>query len=132
MQAMRMLRYLKDVLPPTKFREATRHYFVSISLSYIRSRCLTCHQKENFEHGTLLSSPNFVTSLPTNILPAAEMEVALVKYKEKSLSETMKTECTSLVETHGAFGFPWMVVHRADGEVVSFFGSDRFSNMAWW
>jgi glutathione S-transferase kappa 1 len=60
------------------------------------------------------------------------MEVALVKYKEKSLSEVMKAECASLVETHGAFGFPWMVVHRADGEVVSFFGSDRFSNMAWW
>jgi hypothetical protein len=33
MQAMRMLRYLKDVLPPAKFRAATKHYFASISPS---------------------------------------------------------------------------------------------------
>ena len=44
----------------------------------------------------------------------------------------MKAESTAIVETHGAFGFPWMVVHRSDGEVACFFGSDRFSNMAWW
>jgi hypothetical protein len=60
------------------------------------------------------------------------MEVALVKCKEKSISEAMKADGTRLVETHGAFGFPWMVVHPSDGEVACFFGSDRFPNMAWW
>ncbi|KIM26898.1 hypothetical protein M408DRAFT_174971 [Serendipita vermifera MAFF 305830] len=115
MQTMKMLRYLKDELSPAKFKEATRHYF-----------------KENFQVGTALSSPDFVASLPTDILPAADMEVALVKSKEKRISELMKAESTNLVETHGAFGFPWMVVHRSDGEVACYFGSDRFANMAWW
>lgn len=60
------------------------------------------------------------------------MEQALEKYKEKRISELMKAETTALVETYGAFGCPWMVVHRSDGEVAYFFGSDRFANMAWW
>jgi glutathione S-transferase kappa 1 len=128
---MKMLRYLKDVLSPTMFREATRHYFVSIPLGGV-PHPLTNQQRENFVRGTPLSSPNFIMSLPTCILPVAEMEIALAKYKDKDISEVMKAESANLVETHGAFGFPWMVVHRSDGEVACFFGSDRFSNMAWW
>jgi protein-disulfide isomerase-like protein with CxxC motif len=93
---------------------------------------LTRSQRENFARGATISSPEFITSLPTDILPAADMEVALVKCKEKSISEAMKADGARLVETHGAFGFPWMVVHRSGGTVASFFGSDRFSNMAWW
>ncbi|KAG8759795.1 Glutathione S-transferase kappa 1 [Serendipita sp. 396] len=113
LQPMRMLRYLKDELSPTKFREATAHYF-----------------QENFVKNTPLSSPEFVTSLPPSILSQDEMKVALSK--SKSVTEKMKAEVEALVNEHQAFGFPWIVVKRDDGQVESWFGSDRFSNIAWW
>ncbi|PVG02536.1 thioredoxin-like protein [Serendipita vermifera] len=121
---MRMLRYLKDILSPENFKAATRHYF-----------------RENFAVNTALSSPSFITSLPSSILSPEEMKDALVKFKDKSVSDTMKAEAAALVKDYGAFGFPWIVVSRnpttvnpaADGESTTcFFGSDRFSNIAWW
>ncbi|KAJ3195137.1 Glutathione S-transferase kappa 1 [Dinochytrium kinnereticum] len=35
-----------------------------------------------------------------------------------------------MVENEGAFGAPWFVVEREDGERMSFFGSDRMEAMA--
>ncbi|PVG02535.1 thioredoxin-like protein [Serendipita vermifera] len=121
---MRMLRYLKDILPPEKFKAATTHYF-----------------RENFVVNTALSSPSFITSLPSSILSKQEMEEALIKFKDKSVSNAMKSESTALVQDYGAFGFPWIIVTRnptavnpaADGDSTAcFFGSDRFPNIAWW
>jgi hypothetical protein len=60
------------------------------------------------------------------------MEQALQNYKSKSLTDTMKEESARVVEKYDAFGFPWTVVTRADGEEASFWGCDRFENMAWW
>jgi glutathione S-transferase kappa 1 len=68
------------------------------------------------------------------------MEEALVKFKDKSISDAMKAESAALVKEHGAFGFPWIVITRdpasnpiADGEnTACFFGSDRFTNISWW
>jgi len=60
------------------------------------------------------------------------MEQALQNYKSKSVTDIMKAESVRVVEKYDAFGFPWMVVKRADGEEASFWGSDRFENMSWW
>ncbi|CAG8585737.1 14518_t:CDS:2 [Acaulospora colombiana] len=144
---MRMLRYLKDVLPPEKFKAATTHYFVSNRACKFRLSSDivivmgSVVQRENFVVNTALSSPSFITSLPSSILSKQEMEEALLKFKDKSVSNAMKAESTALVQEYGAFGFPWIVVTRnptainpaADGDSTAcFFGSDRFANIAWW
>lgn len=82
---------------------------------------------------TPLSDPSFTTSLiTTGLIPREQAEKALENYKDKRISELMKTESTALVENYHAFGFPWMVIERSDGQIESFFGSDRFTNIAWW
>ncbi|BGP12203.1 hypothetical protein JCM10213_007459 [Rhodosporidiobolus nylandii] len=57
------------------------------------------------------------------------------KVAELAVSEEikgkLKSEAAALVE-EGAFGFPWIVVEREDGQKRNFFGSDRFEQMAFW
>ncbi|CAG7854656.1 SubName: Full=Uncharacterized protein {ECO:0000313/EMBL:KIM26898.1} [Serendipita indica DSM 11827] len=93
-EPMRMLRYLKDDLPPAKFREATRHYF-----------------RENFVKNTPLSSPEFLHSLAPTIISDAKLKQALTEYK--TVTDKMKIESAKVVEDYGAFGFPWIVVERS-------------------
>lgn len=44
----------------------------------------------------------------------------------------LKSETESVVRDLGAFGLPWVLIERADGEKACFFGSDRMEAIANW
>jgi glutathione S-transferase kappa 1 len=70
-----------------------------------------------------------------SLLSRDQIQTALQNYNGKDkqrITDLMKKESAKLVEDYDAFGFPWMVIERSDGDIQSFFGSDRFSNIAWW
>ncbi|GAA5923587.1 uncharacterized protein JCM15063_003697 [Sporobolomyces koalae] len=51
--------------------------------------------------------------------------------KSSENKEALKSEATDLVQTGGAFGFPWIIVEKEQGgEKHSFFGADRFEHIA--
>ncbi|KZV87041.1 thioredoxin-like protein [Exidia glandulosa HHB12029] len=66
------------------------------------------------------------------LLTQEQLNNALQRSVEPSNKKRVIDEVEDLVKTHGAFGMPWIVVHRPSGETASFFGSDRFGNIAWW
>ncbi|CAE6474173.1 unnamed protein product, partial [Rhizoctonia solani] len=55
----------------------------------------------------------------------------LARSGSQEIKDLVKAESAALVKDCGAFGFLWIIVRRADGTTTSFFGSDRFANMAW-
>ncbi|KAG8802667.1 hypothetical protein FRC16_009020 [Serendipita sp. 398] len=140
-KVMRLLRNLKDKLTPDEFKLATRHYF-----------------RENFVVNTPISSPAFLTSLLNTTattangnvgirsLSQADLQQAIAESQSnKAIAELMRTEAKHLVDTHGAFGFPWIVLRKPTSvsaapyassnegeETESWFGSDRFANISWW
>ncbi|CEH15121.1 GLUTATHIONE S-TRANSFERASE KAPPA [Ceraceosorus bombacis] len=65
------------------------------------------------------------------LIPQAELEEILKKAQTKEAKDKLNEESKRLVEDQGAFGMPWFIVKRAsDGKTASFFGSDRFEQIA--
>ncbi|KAN0064229.1 hypothetical protein ACQY0O_003396 [Thecaphora frezii] len=48
----------------------------------------------------------------------------------KTVKQELKDQAKELVEEGGCFGMPWFIVTRHDGRQESFFGSDRFEQIA--
>ncbi|GAA5827938.1 hypothetical protein JCM11251_005655 [Rhodosporidiobolus azoricus] len=75
--------------------------------------------------------PENVAKLATSLLPAGDAEEVLQAAASTDIEEKLKAEAADLVKS-GAFGFPCIVVEKDDGEKRSFFGSDRFEQIAFW
>jgi glutathione S-transferase kappa 1 len=54
----------------------------------------------------------------------------LAKADSQSVKDELTKFTTEAVETYGAFGAPWILVHFEDGSSESFWGSDRFEAIA--
>ncbi|GAA6041553.1 hypothetical protein JCM8097_004261 [Rhodosporidiobolus ruineniae] len=78
--------------------------------------------------------PSSIPTLLQSVFPSSPDEAKAVF--ELSTSELikgkLKSESEAVVEKEGAFGFPWIVIERDDGQKRSFFGSDRFEQIAFW
>ncbi|KAG9098738.1 Glutathione S-transferase kappa 1 [Ceratobasidium sp. 370] len=114
-QCARFLRVYKDMASPDELEKVTRHLFI-----------------EMFGREVNPSSPAFLQSLVPTFVPEEKFSAIIARSQSQENKDRLKTESAALVDEHGAFGFPWMIVRRADDATASFFGSDRFSNMAWW
>ncbi|KAF8607996.1 putative glutathione s-transferase kappa 1 [Ceratobasidium sp. AG-I] len=114
-QVARFLRAYKEVASPEDLETVTRHLFV-----------------EMFDRETHPSDPAFLQSLTPGLVPEETFRAVVARSQTQEIKDCLKSESAALVAERGAFGFPWMVVRRADGATTSFFGSDRFANMAWW
>lgn len=70
-----------------------------------------------------------IASFPAMITPSTLSRAKAAQYlaasKEEANKTALRAEAEALVK-EGAFGFPWIVVEREDGERHTFFGSDRF------
>ncbi|CAE6397482.1 unnamed protein product [Rhizoctonia solani] len=115
MGVARFLRAYKEVSSPTELENITRHLFV-----------------EMFSKETPPSDPAFFGSLIPDLIPEDKFKEVLARSGSQEIKDLVKTESAALVKDYGAFGFPWIIVRRGDGITRSFFGSDRFANMAWW
>ncbi|KAJ1308744.1 hypothetical protein OPQ81_004435 [Rhizoctonia solani] len=115
MGVARFLRAYKDVSSPTELENVSRHLFVQM-----------------FSKGTPTSDPAFLGSLIPDLIPEDKFKEVLARSGSQEIKDLVKVESAALVKDYGAFGFPWIIVRRADGITTSFFGSDRFANMAWW
>ncbi|EJD48961.1 thioredoxin-like protein [Auricularia subglabra TFB-10046 SS5] len=76
------------------------------------------------------TSPEFFAGLVPGVFSEAQLKQLLAKANAKENKEGLKGDAQALVEEHGAFGFPWIVVHMPDGRKESFFGADRMEAMA--
>lgn len=85
-----------------------------------------------FRAHTKPADASFLGVLAPSLLTNAKLEQLIAKSVEPENKKRLADEAAALVQTHGAFGFPWIVVQRADGAQESWFGSDRFGNIAWW
>ncbi|QRV72441.1 DSBA-like thioredoxin domain protein [Ceratobasidium sp. AG-Ba] len=114
-QCARFLRAYKDEASPEELEKVTRHLFV-----------------EMFDRETNPASPAFLRSLVPALVPEDKFSAIIARSQSQEIKDCLKTESAALVNEYGAFGFPWIIVRGADGATASFFGSDRFANMAWW
>lgn len=63
----------------------------------------------------------------------ATIKAWLEKSMEKPARSRLQEEAKQLAEHEGVFGMPWMVMTRAaDNQTISWFGSDRFEQIANW
>ncbi|GAA5870028.1 hypothetical protein JCM3774_004340 [Rhodotorula dairenensis] len=62
----------------------------------------------------------------------AEIKRIAEAMNSDKIKNLVKEESAKLVADGGAFGFPWIVVSRDDGQERSFFGADRFEQIAYW
>ncbi|GAA5909353.1 hypothetical protein JCM6882_000961 [Rhodosporidiobolus microsporus] len=75
--------------------------------------------------------PENLPKVASTCLPKSDIDELLQLASSNGIKEKLKSESAAVVE-EGAFGFPWIVVERDDGQKRSFFGSDRFEQMAFW
>ncbi|KAI5480806.1 hypothetical protein MNV49_007216 [Pseudohyphozyma bogoriensis] len=68
--------------------------------------------------------------IPTSLISEDKLREYMVLAQSESNKARVKSEPQELVE-NGAFGFPWIIVEREDGEKHRFFGSDRLELMAY-
>ncbi|CAE6442087.1 unnamed protein product [Rhizoctonia solani] len=115
MGVARFLRAYKEVSSPTELEHVTRRLFIEI-----------------FSKETSPSDPSFLGCLIPDLIPGDKFKEVLAHSGSQEIKDLVKSESAALVKDYGAFGFPWIIVRRADGATNSFFGSDRFANMAWW
>jgi len=67
----------------------------------------------------------FAQMIPPSTLSRTKVAEYVAASQEADNKARLKQEAEDLVK-EGAFGFPWIVVEREDGEKHTFFGSDRF------
>ncbi|CEL59641.1 Glutathione S-transferase kappa 1 OS=Mus musculus GN=Gstk1 PE=1 SV=3 [Rhizoctonia solani AG-1 IB] len=115
MGVARFLRAYKEAASPAELENVTRRLFV-----------------EMFSKETPPSDPAFFGSLIPDLISEDKFKEILARSGSQEIKDLVKTESASLVKEYGTFGFPWIIVRRGDGSTGSFFGSDRFANMAWW
>ncbi|GAA5909388.1 hypothetical protein JCM6882_000968 [Rhodosporidiobolus microsporus] len=75
--------------------------------------------------------PENLPKVAAMCLPKSNIEELLQLASSNGIKEKLKSESAAVVK-EGAFGFPWIVVERDDGQKRSFFGSDRFEQIAFW
>ena len=68
------------------------------------------------------SDPAFLRCLIPDLIPEDKFEQVVSRSGSQEIKDLLKVESAALVKDHGAFGFPWMIVRRADGATASFFG----------
>ncbi|GAA5981174.1 hypothetical protein JCM11641_003135 [Rhodosporidiobolus odoratus] len=66
------------------------------------------------------------------LFPPEDIKELLDLSVSAPLKAKMRKESEEVVHEKGSFGFPWMMIERDDGQKRSFFGSDRFEQMAFW
>ncbi|CAE6404917.1 unnamed protein product [Rhizoctonia solani] len=115
MGVARFLRAYKDVSSATELENVSRRLFIEI-----------------FEKERPPSDAAFLECLIPDLIPEVKFKEVLARSGSQEIKDLVKAESAALVKDYGAFGFPWIIVRRADGTTTSFFGSDRFANMAWW
>ncbi|KAG8681725.1 hypothetical protein FRC09_017292, partial [Ceratobasidium sp. 395] len=103
-QCARFLRTYKDMASPEDLEKVTRHLFI-----------------EMFDHEISPTSPGFLQSLVPTLVPEEKFSAIIARSQSQEIKDCLKTESAALVNDHGAFGFPWMIVRRADGATLSFF-----------
>ncbi|BGP36222.1 hypothetical protein JCM10450v2_000118 [Rhodotorula kratochvilovae] len=118
---MRVLRAIEKVAP-AKLEKATDRFYAAVWQPEAGSSAVDAINPSTFP-ALLAKDGLFSESEIKQILTAANSD---------EVKGLLKTESKALVEDGGAFGFPWIVVERDDGEKRSFFGSDRFEAMAFW
>ncbi|SCV68062.1 BQ2448_183 [Microbotryum intermedium] len=69
--------------------------------------------------------------LPSSLFDDQELQELVKQSMGTENKDRVKAEAAALVGD-GAFGFPWIVAEREDGQTRPFFGSDRFEIMAFW
>ncbi|SGY95531.1 BQ5605_C036g11500 [Microbotryum silenes-dioicae] len=74
---------------------------------------------------------NWRKLLPSSLFSDQELQALVERSMGTESKDRIKAEAAALV-AEGAFGFPWIVVQRDDGQTRSFFGSDRFEIIAFW
>ncbi|BGO88564.1 hypothetical protein NBRC10512_002653 [Rhodotorula toruloides] len=117
---MRTLRAIADVAPD-KLEKATDLFFGAIWNPPAGTRAEEA-----------IKPSAFPKLLGTNgLFSGDEIENIMELSTSDDIKNKLKTESGQLVE-EGAFGFPWMVAKRSDGQTRPFFGSDRFEHMAFW
>ena len=77
---------------------------------------------ELFDRETHSSSPAFLQSLTPELVPEETFRAVVARSQTQEIKDCLKSESAALVKEYGAFGFPWMIVRRADGATASFFG----------
>lgn len=115
MQVARFLRAYKEGASPKELEDVTQRLYTQM-----------------FEHEVPPSSPAFLGSLTPDLVPEDKFPAIIARSQTQELKDLVKAEAAALVNDYGAFGFPWIVIRRADGTTASWFGSDRFANIAWW
>lgn len=115
---MRFLRVLKDEGDAGLLESCSRRLYESFFAAHIKPSDAAFLQSLCSQRPALLSQDRLDDLMQWSVDPANKKRLA--------------DEAEELVKAHGAFGMPWIVVQRADGETASWFGSDRFGNIAWW
>ncbi|GAA5841743.1 hypothetical protein JCM11251_007071, partial [Rhodosporidiobolus azoricus] len=75
--------------------------------------------------------PSNLPSVASAFLPKSDIDELMQMATSNVIKDKLKDESGQLVK-EGAFGFPWIIVERDDGQKRSFFGSDRFEQLAFW
>ncbi|KZW02923.1 thioredoxin-like protein [Exidia glandulosa HHB12029] len=110
----RLLRAIKTSCPADKLMGATRALF---------TQCWT-----NFVPPT---KPEFFACLVPSVFSEQQLQDLLAKSASTENKNGLKSDTETLVEEHGAFGFPWIIVHMPDGHKEAFFGADRMESMSY-
>ncbi|GAA5860252.1 hypothetical protein JCM8547_003444 [Rhodosporidiobolus lusitaniae] len=74
---------------------------------------------------------NFAQIASSFLSSKSEIEEIVKLSTSNDIKDKLKAESAQVVE-NGAFGFPWILLERDDGQKRHFFGSDRFEQMAFW
>ncbi|KAH7343700.1 putative glutathione s-transferase kappa 1 [Rhizoctonia solani] len=112
MGVARFLRAYKEISSPAELENVTRRLFI-----------------EMFSKETLPSDPAFLGCLIPDLIPEEKFKQVLAHSGSQEIKDLVKAESAALVKDYGAFGFPWIIVRRADGTSNSFFGMDYNSSL---
>lgn len=75
-----------------------------------------------FEHEVPPSSLAFLGCLTPDLIPEDKFSDVVARSQSQEIKDLIKVESAALVNDYGTFGFPWIIVRRADGTTASFFG----------
>ncbi|TNY23776.1 thioredoxin-like protein [Rhodotorula diobovata] len=117
---MRLLRSIEEIAPE-KLEKATDLFYGAIWQPTGGKTALDAIDPSNF--ASMLAQDNLFSK--------AEIDKVVELSTSDKVKGLLKSESQQAVD-EGAFGFPWIVVERDDGEKRSFFGSDRFETIAFW